>query len=419
MFRIEDPTSAGINGNGRFNKVKFTGNRIGILFSSAGLTYSDVGTRGQSTFAFTTHGQSFEASDNIVRGTYAFCVIAGCRVAKALRNDVIGLQDDFFATYRTYQYTATQGVFADDYGYVEIADNAVRNEIDYTGYASGSHPDFIQIRGFNNEDYSPWGASSGNPGNSARAPSNWAAGHLMVTLGQSPPRIYRVASVTTGITGTTAPTGTGTGIVDGGVTWNYVNTRDRIYGTLHLLVTGNTVNSAHVLANSVVGGRQFILDNSYPIQSLVKCALYDNIYGGSSSYGISIGLGELIAEYNTFALAGTIQPGVGVTGQYLRMSDTGNISSWHNVLMTTSAKTASKLGLVSAYDEVFVQWDGSAASPLRPTDVLNGPFAQQAGSSNIWGYTATGSDGSGTIAAFRANLKSILTPLTGTAGAMS
>ena len=403
QFRFYDPFSAsGINGTGKFNKVKFTGNRIGALWA-AGQTVEDVAA-GNTGFITMDQGESLEIQDNEFFGVeQAICLASGVRTVLFKNNDCRTINGDIFRPSNAAVYNSTQGVFADNHVYCALIGNRIRDEIDYAGWTNGVHPDTWQT-----------GAFQGNI-------ANWAIStaiglnELRLNMLAATPAIYQCT-----VPGTTASSGTGPmrasqgqiGITDGTVVWTHIadyTTASNLYGVYE----DNTMDSRSELSDEGTA-RQCYIDSNGSKNCPNFMSINNNAFGTESQYGLrgTGGGGILYAEFNTLASASEVTGNLTPLQSQISCTATNQtIMALHNIVQAASSNAGG--GDLAVWDEMVIDWTSTASAPNRPADVLTGPFAA-VGVNNRWGYPTL--DETGTAAAFEADMRTILTALSGTAG---
>ncbi len=387
FLRFNDPGPGGIGGGGRFNRVAVTGCSLGINF--VGLdTATDLAKHAH--FLWMLHGESLYADGNTLDGVRVPWAINGVWKQSYSNNSYSRGSADLFAIGNAEDWTSTVGVFPTDDQFIRLYREVVPREVDFPGYSSGVHLDFIQIRTFARNLTSWWpNAKPDNQPVSDDAYPYWAVGDKCYCYETT--AIYEVTAVSKpeALTGSTPPSGAGAGIVDGDVTWafvaNYVHT-----GALHLLVEDCTQNSASPVAG--VAARQFFINSNGRHNAPANITVINTVAASSSSYGVGQADGDAYVDCSTFVGPSDYKIGSPVNPSYTQIAERGRLLAVNNVnqLPTTSSGDGIKRFV---QNEVMVNFAGTSASPSRPEDRLAGTFSRKDGAGR-WTFPSVPLDGS-------------------------
>lgn len=408
QWRFGDPGPTGINGGGRFNKLVIEGCRIGINFGT-GNAETEWASKHSSLF-YCSHGQSVAIINNVFDGMSTVHLAEGVRAMKFSGNFYRRVSGDIYGIGQSANWNSTIGVFADNDVWVEVSDEAGDRELDYPGMTNDAHQDLWQTRTWAQNMSNWWPNARPDDLTSATAPY-WDVGNRCLNMEAPPPAVYEVVAVasSTAITGSSpGPSGSGSAIVDGDVTWKHV--ADYVHNNdLHLLMENNTFSIDNSISG--IGGRQFLIDSNGYHDSKTNVVAINNVYGSRSSYGIGLAEGAIFAEFNTFAGANRLNASTVVNYPILR-TESGDVHALHNVVQQASTAGAGARKVVQ--DELVLNWRSTAAAPTRPGDRLTGPFSQDG--AGRWIYPTLLSDGSYTKPAFVAAMRGLLVATSGAAG---
>lgn len=458
LFRFSDPGPA----NGFFTRAIFENNRCGILWAS-GYVLTDVPNKASFTIN-ADHGEQIEFINNQGWGCQGN-LLSGVRIQRIEGNDFRECDGDFYRPCNAITYNSTQGVFADNHIYCRVAGNRWHFSIDYAGYSSAAHRDFCQVTKFQMAGTSvyTWLPASGNSTETAQGlqatastwtastpytagawfvssidstkwytttngtsgttqPSGgagsfndggitwtkfspWAVGNYVVNLNTN--KIYQVASVTTGITAQTGtgPSTTGTGIVDGGVTWNFFANYTTVSNS-YFYFERNLIVDKTTQATSAPDIQHFLNSNGAR-----NCPVYltvvNDIHCSTSGYGVAAVLGEAWVEYNT-----EVAPPASQSTSFNKKAITPNTGLKLRTRNNIVGQIPSIIGSTTAnWGDVVVSFVGTDPNPGT---VLNGPFALYYTNAR-WGYSVT-DDGSQPVETFAHNVAYILRKIDRTAG---
>jgi hypothetical protein len=350
------------------------------------------------------------------RGLKNGVLVSGGRRMRFNGNAWQTIAADFHGLTTAFRFTTPRGVFADDRTYVQITDSTAWNNPDlYTGLDSSvtPHGDWLQIRRTGGRAY---------PTTSAGLNGSTSTPWTVNTVGfnqfdGATGRLYTVVGVTGDglINPASPPTGTGTGIVSGNVTFDFL--MDYTLATEMLVwMENNCIMQDGVSVNSAGNTQpnvQFIINSNSGWLNLFTYAIVNNICGSTNIRGIDGGTNDsnVHAEWNSFV--GGAQKSVNnnqgqIRGNVVRAhrNIVGLVSGQPNVVGTTS---------VAATGNFAANFANGAASPNRPGDVMRGTFTDLNGGLG-WGYTIT-DDGTVTAAEFRSAMSKQMHHLTGAAGA--
>lgn len=341
-------------------------------------------------------------------------IISGGRRMRFQNNRWKRVARDIHACSTAFRFNTPRGVFSDNLTYVEISDCTCWFGPDiYTGLSSGAtpHSDWLQIRRTGGAAYP---TTTAGVNGSAGLP--WAVGNIGFT--PSVDRLYTVVSVTGDalINPASPPTGTGTGIVSGNVTFDYL--QDYTLATeMVILLEGNCVMLDGVTVNAPGTAQpnvQFTINSNSGWKNTFTFVAINNLCASTGSRGLEGGgLSETTvhAEWNSFvssAAKALNNDQAYIVGGTLRAHrNIVGLVSGEPYLISPIAR--------AAYGNVAVNFQTGATSPNRPGDVLRGSFTDLGGSLG-WGYTMIDDD-TVTAAEFRSNMSKQLHHLTGAAGA--
>jgi len=342
------------------------------------------------------------------------CIVTGGRRMRFTNNTWNLIVRDFHALSTASQYTTPRGVFADNLTYVQIADGtAWRNPDVYTGLTTAAtpHGDWLQIRRTGGAAYPT--TTAGINGSSS---TPWTVG--IDAFVPETNRLYTVVSVTGDalIDPLNPPSGTGTGIVSGNVTFDFLMEYTLATEMVILLENncimqdGETVNNGSPPAMPNI---QFVINSNSGWNNDHTFIGINNICGSSNIRGLRGGASDstIHAEWNSFV--GGAQKSVSndqatIDGNIVRARHNivGLVTGQPNLAGTTSL---AKTGNVAA------NFANGAASPNRPGDVMRGSFTDL-GSGLGWGYSMTDDD-TITASEFRSAMSKQMHHITGAAGA--
>lgn len=391
---------------------KFTGNRIGAYYADTAFSTADWVT--WADFAGFEFVEQIDVSDNAVNGILNLATISGGRIMNFRRNNCQNVAMDFHALTTAFRFNTPRGVFADNYTYAVIQDVTAWNNPDvYTGLITGvtPHGDMLQVRRTTGGTYAYPTTSAGLNGSSSVP---WVVGY--VGFNPTINKLYTVTAITGDalLDPLNQPTGTGTGIISGNLTFDYL--QDYTLGTtLKVLMericsmqSGDTINGP----GNATPNNQFVINSNSEWNNILEVVAINNIPASSNSRGIDAGDtdGDVWAEYNSFVGGATKaldNDQALVKGRNLRLR--GNITGVVSDLPYTT-------GSVSKTEELAkpVNWQNSAVTPFLPAEHLKGPFTKYI--STGWGYPFT-DDGTQTPAQIQSALSKTLHHLTGAAGA--
>jgi len=420
MFRTTDVGETGISGGGEFGTYVFENIRNGV--THIGVSDTDLETRANA-FLMAVRAQSVY----IKGGDYAGLENGGAISLFGVRAWWIDspmtshLMEDLFAWTGPEGLDATMGIFPDETIYGRISGVICRADPDAVDYYSLVHADFSQERTVNTNT-SVWKASCGAYTSNADPDGTpWEVGQQMYCRESN--KWYEVASITTGISGTVAPSGTGTGISDGGVTWDFLS--ENIIGTERVI----SIHDCHMVAARVLSSqgsyRQFHIASNEGFGSTTKMSMNNNTNMTLGDKGVAFAEGELFAENNTWANPPNWNANhVSLTTRFTFTSNAGKAMLIDNI----TKGVPSNLGGAAVYEKgnVALNWrsDGGG-SGLPVADYLNGPFtarpfntgseAVPAGPGYQYGYTLQ-NDGLNSREEFLREVRTRLKTINGVAG---
>lgn len=385
VLRFNDPGSGGISGGGKFNRVALTECKVGIDLNG-GNTATDIATKHMS-FLYMLHGESLYAADNEFDGLSVPFSVNGCYLQDYPGNSFSQCSGDWFGLGNAEDWTSTIGVFPTDDLFVRLYQGINPREVDFAGYSSGSHLDAVQIRTFARNMSNWWpNAKPDNRAVNDDAYRYWAVGDKCYCYETA--AIYEATAVSKpeALTGGTPPSGTGTGIVDGDVTWawvaNYVHT-----GAIHLLVEDCTFNSASPVAGSAA--RQFFINSNGYHDAPSNIVCINTVAASSSSYGIGQTDGDIYVEASTFVGPSDYKVGSPIYASYSRIVERGRLLAVNNVNQLATIGSGDGIKRFS-HNEVLVNFAGTSASP---GDRLAGTFSRKDGTGR-WVFPSVPLDGS-------------------------
>lgn len=392
--------------NGSYsNRLKFSNCRVGYIYK-AGATEPQIselaapGVGNSTAWVSVDHAEQLIITNNVGDGTSQFLGCSGARILHVKGNRNMRGTDDHMALAIQKATVDALGVLPDDNLYWLIEDEVYDRELDYAGFTTEAHRDFIQLRP--TLDGSPYAAQRVF----AKNLRNWQVGEFCFT---TEGRAYVVASITTGVAGVTQPTGTATGQVDGGVTWNYAGLYNR-NRAVNLVLRNCVMLSSRDQSAQVANG-QLMLDsiNDYGVtpHSLNVCA-YNNIEASPATYGITLNhTGLMCAEYNVLAGADKMLSDYGINSNFVQFAGGGGrLLSRKNIMQTPSTASA---GLLSSQGDVIASFKAASATP--PNAVMVGPFTKVSGAMP-WQFSLVQGPGV-TADAVRSGMRAKLTAVSG------
>jgi len=420
MFRTTDVGPTGISGGGRFGTYVFEDIQYGV--TQAGVADSDLETRGNAfLMCFRAHSVYIKGGHYAGLENGGAISLYGVRVwwIDGLRTSK--LMEDLFAWTGPENLDTTFGIFDDETIYGEISGVVCGADPDWVGFDSLVHADFSQERTVNTNT-SVWKPSAGAYTSNADPDGTpWVVAQQMFCREEN--RWYEVASVTTGITGTVAPSGTGTGIVDGGVTWDFLS--ENILGTERVISIHDCVMVANRVLSTKGSYRQGHIASNEGFGSTTKMSLNNNYNATLGDKGVAFAEGELFAENNTWANPPTWNANhVSLTTRFTFTAAEGKAMLLDNIVKGL----ASNLGGAAVYERgnVVLDWRSDGLGTGEPVaDYLRGPFtalpfntgteAVPTGPGYQYGYTLQ-NDGLNSRASFLHEVSLRLKTINGTAG---
>jgi hypothetical protein len=358
--------------NGTYaNRLKFSNCRVGYMYK-AGATEAQIsdlaapGVGNSTAWVSVDHAEQLIITDNIGDGTSQMIGCSGARILHVKGNRNMRGTDDHMALAIQKATVDALGVFADDNLYWLIEDEVYDREIDYSGFTTTAHRDFIQLRP--TLDGSPYGEQR----TVAKNLVNWTVGAFCFTTAGN---AYVVAAVTTGVAGVLTPTGTGTGQVDGGVTWDYAGPYN-VNRIAYLVLRNCVMLSSRDRSGAQVANGQFMLDsiNDYGVlPASLRVAAYNNIAATPATYGITLNhTGILCAEFNVMAGADKMISDYAINNNFVQFTGGGGfLLSRKNIIQTPSTADA---GFLSIQGDVISSFKAATVTP--PNAVMTGPFTK-------------------------------------------
>lgn len=322
-------------------------------------------------------------------GVRNVCIWSGGRSFLSALNRYRNVTHDFHGVTPAYRRETPKGSTLgqpDDHSYVEICDNhAYANPDIYEGLVLTAVPHGDWLQGRRLENFYAYGAS-GRPDNRTSSDTVWTVGRYTANLTEN--RLYTVSAVTTGVaTGAAPPSGTGTGMVDSGVTWDYAgpyNARRNLYA----LMENNTIHengqSKNVDGGSTSPNVQYLIA-SFTNQGFdINFTLINERCGTSSSRGVDAGDGKVNVEYCSFMAPNSVTTSLDTPG--ILAVDGGKVRARRCFLgYSASGYLGKNIQAPSIYDDgcVAIDWKTQTGT-RRPQDLLRGSFTYANGG---WGYT--------------------------------
>lgn len=385
-------------------------NRIGHRYAP-GYTLTEWNT--WSTFMSFEFCEEVSAIGNTISAAHNVFKVEGGRRMRFLDNNFNLIVADFHALSTAFRFDTPRGVFADDLTYVQMSDsNAWHNPDIYTGLVTSNtpHGDWVQVRRTGGTAYPLTSVTGSTQGSGV-----WSAGFIGLNVTED--RLYQVASVT----GTALydplniPSGVGSGIVSGDVTWNYhseYNIATEMVCLIEnncLMQDGETINADGNATPNI----QFTINSNVGWKNVFNLICLNNICASMSSRGIDAGLStesQVHAEWNSFVggahkALNNNQSQIGGGAVRARNNIVGLVSGQPNIVNLSAA----------ASGNVAANFANGAVSPNRPGDVMRGSFTDFGGGLG-WGYTMT-DDETITAAEFRSAMSRQMHHITGAAGA--
>lgn len=457
-FQGTDVGSGGIDGTGDFARIVFENIRFGAGF--AGADDTQIFDRGNSWYS-SVRAQSVVIRNSVIdggsvssclnfSGTYAW-LVDGLLAQRMIK--------DLIAYAGPSNLWSTLGVFGDDGMWGMCLRVISRREPDHATFLSEAHADFLQGRtveqnasfwwanNIPNDQlvgaWSPlvtysasdrvthagqlWKPSSTSlneePGVSVKwgtGGAGWVVGETMFCRESN--RWYEVATLTTaggaiaGVSGATPPSSTGTGIADGGVTWDFLS--ENVLGTDWYLSAAECIMVSNRTASTQASNRQFHIGSNSGHGSRLFFSCNQCITAHFGDKGIEFDEGELFAEFNLFA--GPPAANAAQESLVARISFNSDLAVGYLENNLTKAVPKNLYGaLVWSEKSVVLNWD--ADSPVvgtRPQDFLAGPFTSAPyDDGTFYGWTLQ-NDGLNTRDEFRYEVMQRLKVISGTAGPM-
>lgn len=355
--------------NGSYaNRLKFSNVRSGYMYK-AGAVEPDVsnlaapGVGNSTAWISCDHAEQLIITDCVGDGTSQMLGCSGARILHVARNRNMRGTDDFMALAVQKATVDALGIFPDNNLYWLIEENLYDRELDYAGFTTTAHRDFIQLRP--TLDGSPWAAQRVF----AKNLINWAVGAFCFTPNGE---AYVVSSVTTGVGGEVMPTGTGMGKIDGGVVWNYAGLYD-VNRTVNIVLRNNGMIASRDQSAQFANGQLFLDSiNDYGVTPhALNVAAYNNIEASPATYGITLNhKGLMCAEFNTLAGADKMLSDYAINSNFVQFTDgNGFLLSRKNIIQTPSIANAGRL---SRQSDVISSFKAATVTP--PTAVMVGPF---------------------------------------------
>lgn len=414
--RWPDPGPTGIGGGGRFNKVVYENNRIGCAYGAGNDANTEYDTK-YSYFLYMEHGESAILKDNSFDGNNVPWFLYGVRKQKYTGNTYNRVSSDLYGPGQSDDRFSTINVFEDNHVYLWFDDEVEPQALDPIGYSSGTHLDALQIRTWN-QNMTNWNAFAKPDNLSVTNPAYpfWKVGDYCFNNEPTTAAVYRVTAIskTDALTGAwPGPSGHGTAIVDGDVTWEWVC--DYVWGhDMYIWMENCTYQSAS--PNSGVAARQFFINSNGRHRSAANFGAVNVAYGSYSGYGVGQTDGDTRVEFCTLAGPSDLHPSATPITSAVFNRGKGKVFTAHTVVQRTAYVEDEAVKHV--LDETVVSFAANAAVGRRPGDVMTGPFSQQSGT-NRWIYPTLPNDGSLSRAAFVEAMRDILIAKSGTAGIQS
>jgi hypothetical protein len=345
-------------------------------------------------------------------GVWNGFVISGGRRMRFLRNNFQKVVSDYHALTTAYRFNTPRGVFPDDITYVEISDSNAWDSPDvYDGLTTATvpHSDWIQVRRTGGAAY-----PTTSPGVNGSSTMRWSVG--VVGYVAATDRLYTVVAVTGDalIDPSNPPSGTGTGIVSGNVTFDYL--MEYTLATDMLLLMENNCILQDGLSQTTTGGMpnvQFIINSNSGWKNNYRWTVLNNICGSANTRGIDGGTNDshVHAEFNSFVGGATKsrdnnQSAIRGNIVRARKNIVGYSGSLKGVFITHTTAFAGE-------GNVIADFTSSSVNP--PGDVMRGAFVDY-GPGVGWGYAMVDDD---TITGeqFRSEMSKQMHHTTGDAGA--
>lgn len=405
----------GITGGGFYPNIVISDCRIGYNFMASPPSWDQWGYF--TSFEFV---EQYQSINNRYSGIGLVHLISGGRIMRFLNDDARNVVIDFHALSPAFRLGTPRGVFADDKTYVHIDGVTHLAAVDaYTGLSTGvtPHADFFQIRRLE-KFYSYQAYPNGNTSD------RWAVGD--VTLNLSEGRRYNVASTTTaggataGVASGPGPSGTGTGIVTGGVVWDYAAPYN--LATEFLVLIENTVSMLDGLTINAAGnaspGVQWFINSNGGTGNTNTIIQINNICGSNNVRGIEAGSESVVhAEFNTFC--GPAQTPDAAGGPSVSQITAGVVRARRNIVGRSGGQPQINSWIKTAVQDGNIGVDFAASSPAgsQPPDHMRGTFTRNSGGSGSWGYSTLQDDLVVSKADFRSAISKQLHHIAGTVGA--
>jgi len=402
--------SNGIPPSAPYPLLKVTDARIGQGFSP---TYDITEATDWGTFLRAEFAEQIHLDDCDIDGVGNVLSVSGGRLVSADGNDIKRMVRDYLAVSTAYRLDTPRGIFSDDEMYVSDLGTVIRANPDVVTGLPGNltpHGDRIQIRRGAENSYRYQTHPNGN------ANARWTVGDRASNDGN----IYQVVSVQAGPGGEeagvgddTGPSGTGTGIVVGGVTFDFLQVN-----TLRTKLHYWCENSASLAQGQSINGDgnftpniQVFINSDNGVTAEPDLVYINTIHASGNNRGIT---GDILstvhAEFNTFVAGGETAL---ASDQHRLQGDV--VRSRRNIVGVLDGAARIE-GTFSRYSEgdVGIDWTGGSVSGRLPADFLAGPFAIDP-AHNGWGYVVPDLPETG-LAEFVSELSKRLHSLDGSVG---
>lgn len=370
-------------------RLRLEGNRVGWMHVPG---RTKAGWQDWGSFFNFEFCRSIQSINNDINGVRNAGTFSGGRSYLSTGNRFRNVSYDYHPITCAYRRETPRGTTfgqPDDHTYVEISDNhayANPDVLDGVTLVNAPHGDWVQGRRL--ENFYAYGAT-GRPDNRSDASTVWTVGRYTANLAEN--RLYTVAAVTTGVaTGTAPPSGTGSGMVDGGVTWDYAGTYNA-RRNLYVLQENNNIHQNGLSKN--VDGESTSPNVQYVIASfngqgfdVVFTSINDKC-ASSNARGIDAGDARVNAEFCSF-----VAPNYVTTSLDTPLISGAKVRARRCLVgYSASGYLGKNMQGGAIYEDgcVAIDWKTNGGT-RRPQDFLRGAFTYANGG---WGYALN--DGAG------------------------
>lgn len=401
---------ANIPGSGPYPLFRFDNCRIGAYYAPG---FDLANWADWSDFFQWEFAEQVIVHDCVFNGMSNCNAVTGGRIMSFVGNEYQNVARDFHALSTALRFNTPRGVFADDITYCQITDSTAWNNPDIYEGLTGSltpHGDWFQYRRTTGGAAGAYPTASAGINGSPTTP--WVVGYYGFNASEN--RLYEVVAITGDalLNPASPPTGTGTGIVSGNVTFDYLQEYD-LGTTFNILFENNVVHQDGTSINAdgnTFPNNQFVINSNSGWNNILNVVAINNIAASGSTRGIKGEVdGDVWAELNTL-VAGAQHP---LPAGQATISGR-NVRAARNIVGYVSGEYVEATTSLMSELNVAANFKAAAVSPQLPEDVMNGPFDYDG--TTGWGYATLVDDDTVTAEEFRANIYAILASLDGESG---